>query len=116
MLPELLKRVGYKTHLVGKWHLGHCNNAYLPINRGFDTHFGFWEGAEDYYTKVELCLLSIIRTIYFTVCKKCGFTLHRYEARALISKMEIPIYHNRRTQKSITHTRHTCTQNKCQIY
>ncbi len=24
-----------------RWHLGHCNEAYLPTRRGFDTQFGF---------------------------------------------------------------------------
>ena len=52
VLPEVLKRNGYRTHLIGKWHLGHCNKKYLPLSRGFDTHYGFWQGAEDYYTKV----------------------------------------------------------------
>ena len=55
LIPEALKELGYKTHIIGKWHLGHCNKAYLPLSRGFDTHYGYWEGAEDYYTKV--CLI-----------------------------------------------------------
>ncbi len=25
-----------------RWHLGHCNRAYLPTSRGFDTQFGFY--------------------------------------------------------------------------
>ena len=54
LLPQILKRKGYRTHLIGKWHLGHCNKKYLPLSRGFETHYGFWEGAEDYYTKVVL--------------------------------------------------------------
>ena len=52
LLPSTLKTLGYDTHLVGKWHLGYCNEAYLPLQRGFDTHFGFWVGAQSYYTKV----------------------------------------------------------------
>lgn len=33
LLPEYLKKTGYSTHIVGKWHLGHCNSSYLPQNR-----------------------------------------------------------------------------------
>ena len=52
LLPEALKTFGYDTHLVGKWDLGHCNKAYLPMSRGFDTHFGFWDSFEGYWSKV----------------------------------------------------------------
>ena len=48
-MADELKSAGYSTHAVGKWHLGFCKEDYLPMNRGFVQHYGFWLGAEDYY-------------------------------------------------------------------
>ncbi|XP_014677063.1 PREDICTED: arylsulfatase B-like isoform X2 [Priapulus caudatus] len=49
-LPQELKRLGYATHVVGKWHLGFCKWAYTPLERGFDSFLGYYTGSEDYYT------------------------------------------------------------------
>lgn len=46
-LAELLKASGYKTAIYGKWHLGHGDHA-LPFKRGFDEHYGFYEGYSLY--------------------------------------------------------------------
>lgn len=47
-LADRLKLAGYKTGLVGKWHLG-GNDAMHPQRRGFDEFFGFLGGAHDYF-------------------------------------------------------------------
>lgn len=38
-LAEVLKKLGYATACVGKWHLGH-HEQFLPTNHGFDRYFG----------------------------------------------------------------------------
>ncbi|MDF7826853.1 sulfatase [Pontiellaceae bacterium B12227] len=38
-MAELLKKQGYKTAAIGKWHLGHLPK-FLPTNQGFDSYFG----------------------------------------------------------------------------
>src|SRR5689334_20003633 len=46
-LADALKSGGYKTGLVGKWHLGN-RPEYLPQKRGFDEFYGFLGGAHPY--------------------------------------------------------------------
>lgn len=48
-LPDVLKRAGYATGLVGKWHLGAFDQRYHPLNRGFDETVCFRGGMHDYY-------------------------------------------------------------------
>lgn len=49
-LPEVLKGAGYRTEMVGKWHLGHADRKYWPRQRGFDYHYGAVLGEIDYFT------------------------------------------------------------------
>lgn len=49
-LAQALKPAGYATAVMGKWHLGHVESAYLPTRRGFDVQYGQYNGAIDYFT------------------------------------------------------------------
>ncbi len=40
-LPRALKELGYRTHHVGKWHMGHISPLAWPDSVGFDSWFGF---------------------------------------------------------------------------
>jgi len=46
-LAERLKKLGYATGMVGKWHLG-FKPQFQPSKRGFDEFFGFLGGAHPY--------------------------------------------------------------------
>jgi arylsulfatase A-like enzyme len=43
IFPELLQKAGYRTSVVGKWHLGSTPDR-LPTARGFDSFYGFLPG------------------------------------------------------------------------
>lgn len=54
-MPELLRTVGYKTAIIGKWHLGEGDAR--PENRGFDMHIpaGYEKGwPQTYYAPFKL--------------------------------------------------------------
>lgn len=38
-MAKALKKLGYTTACIGKWHLGH-HEKYLPLNQGFDYYYG----------------------------------------------------------------------------
>ncbi|MSR32912.1 MAG: sulfatase [Gemmataceae bacterium] len=46
-LPQVFKSGGYRTGMVGKWHLGHAKQ-FLPTSRGFEEFYGFLGGANPY--------------------------------------------------------------------
>ncbi|MDR2704222.1 MAG: arylsulfatase, partial [Planctomycetaceae bacterium] len=48
-LAQALHDNGYYTAILGKWHLGETEKKYLPLQRGFDYHYGLYLGAMDYY-------------------------------------------------------------------
>jgi arylsulfatase A-like enzyme len=48
-LAQALHDAGYFTAICGKWHLGECAKKFLPLQRGFDHHYGLYLGAIDYY-------------------------------------------------------------------
>lgn len=48
-LASMLKSLGYRTHLSGKWHLG-ARPEWIPNAYGFDTSYGTLTGAADPWT------------------------------------------------------------------
>src|SRR5262249_18361232 len=48
-LPSLLRKAGYGTTLIGKWHLGSLPK-FGPLQSGYDHFYGFRGGALDYYS------------------------------------------------------------------
>ncbi len=49
LLPQMLKRAGYHTAIIGKWHLG-LASPNTPNERGFDHFHGFLgDMMDDYY-------------------------------------------------------------------
>ena len=61
LLPQALKEAGYKTAIIGKWHLGHADKKFWPRQRGFDYQYGPMIGELDYFTHEEHGVLDWYR-------------------------------------------------------
>jgi len=61
LLPQCLGEAGYKTAIIGKWHLGHADKKYWPKQRGFDYQYGAMIGELDYFTHDEHGVLDWFR-------------------------------------------------------
>ncbi|QHI97663.1 sulfatase-like hydrolase/transferase [Xylophilus rhododendri] len=51
-LPSLLKDSGYRTALIGKWHLGYPPH-FGPLKSGYEEFFGPLSGGVDYFTHCD---------------------------------------------------------------
>ncbi len=51
-IAQYLKKAGYHTGMIGKWHLGY-NEEQNPIHFGFDEFRGMLHGAVDYHSHIN---------------------------------------------------------------
>lgn len=75
-LPESLKSLGYHTHSIGKWHLGAAHKRDTPTGKGFDSHFGYWNGfigyfdyeiSEEVLNKTKVCYFSFTMVFHLNI-------------------------------------------------
>lgn len=57
-MGEALGEAGYFTAAVGKWHVGHQEEAFWPTNRGFDRFYGEHNYVDDYFKPTNQLYLN----------------------------------------------------------
>ncbi|GKT07176.1 arylsulfatase [Desulforhabdus sp. TSK] len=72
LMPQCLKEAGYRTAIIGKWHLGHADKKYWPRQRGFDYQYGAMIGELDYFTHEEHGVLDWYRNN--ELVREAGYT------------------------------------------
>lgn len=66
-IPEVLRRSGYRTYMVGKWHITRfaeedSDNSQWPVQRGFEKFYGTLKGSGSFYDPVSLCRQNTLIT------------------------------------------------------
>jgi arylsulfatase A-like enzyme len=94
LLPQSLKEAGYKTAIIGKWHLGHADKEFWPRQRGFDYQYGAMIGELDYFTHSEHGVLDWFRDNEPVVEEGYTTTLIGKDAAKLIEEHDpaTPLY------------------------
>jgi arylsulfatase A-like enzyme len=86
LLPQALREAGYRTAIIGKWHLGHADRKFWPRQRGFDYQYGAMIGELDYFTHEEHGVLDWYRDNKPLKQKGYTTTLIGKEAAQLIAE------------------------------
>jgi arylsulfatase A-like enzyme len=94
LLPQALKDAGYKTAIVGKWHLGHGDQKYWPRQRGFDYQYGPLIGELDYFTHEQHHVVDWYRNNKKVIEKGYTTTLLGSDAVKMIEQQDsaTPLY------------------------
>ncbi len=94
LLPQALKEAGYKTAIIGKWHLGHADRKYWPRQRGFDYQYGPLIGEIDYFTHQQHGVVDWYRNNVKVVEPGYSTTLLGNEAVKVINQHDpiAPLY------------------------
>ncbi len=94
LLPQALREAGYKTAIIGKWHLGHADQKYWPRQRGFDHQYGPLIGEIDYFTHQQHDVVDWFRNNKQVVEEGYSTTLFGNEAVKLIREQDasVPLY------------------------
>ncbi|VGO13210.1 Arylsulfatase [Pontiella desulfatans] len=61
-IAEQCRSQGYKTFMIGKWHLG-TEDVFLPFNQGFDRWLGTWGNGGEVYDDNEVIYSTFPETI-----------------------------------------------------
>ena len=51
-IAEAVRPAGYRTGLIGKWHLGRSPTTH-PLDRGFDVFYGLLDGASNHFNPAQ---------------------------------------------------------------
>ena len=69
-LPQYLAAAAnYSSHIVGKWDVGHFAAEFLPLARGFETHYGYYSPYVSYW--------SYVADVNICAAPNCFYDLHR---------------------------------------
>lgn len=82
LLPAMLKHLGYKSGIYGKWDLG-IHKRFLPLARGFDDFYGLVNTGIDYYTHERYGVHSMFRNNTRTEEDRGTYATYLFEREAL---------------------------------
>ncbi|CAK9822218.1 Arylsulfatase B [Anthophora retusa] len=101
LLPEYLRKLGYATHLVGKWHVGYYSDYHTPVYRGFDTFLGYYNGYVTYFNHTIEQNEHVGNDLHYDASKNLSAIYNHKYMTDLISERAEDIISNHDFEKSL---------------